>query len=143
MLNATAIGNLGKDAVLRHVNGKSVVSFSIAHNERYVDQDGVINERTTWIDCSFWRNDDAKVSNFLKKGQLVYVEGTPSAAGYRPKDSNEIRGALRLKVRKLDLLGSIDKEDEEASKPEQTAPEKAAKPKVTLETVGDPTEAWD
>ena len=145
MLKSSAIGNVGKDAVVRHVGGKNVVSFSIAHNEKYQDKQGVKHERTTWIDCSLWRDDDAKIAGYLKRGQLVYVEGVPSAEGYVQKDSGEVRGSFRLNVRKLELLGTNNQDgaEDDRSENQSTAPAaKNSKPLVTAETVDDPTAAW-
>lgn len=157
MLKASAIGNLGKDAVVRHINGRNVISFSIAHNEKYTDAQGVRHERTTWVDCSFWREGQANVAEYLKRGQLVYVEGLPSAEGYVQKDSGEVRASLRLNVRKLDLLSSGSSGENTAAPapqaapagnqsqlnvPQNAQPQHQGAPAVTAETVDDPSAAW-
>ena len=51
MIKLQVIGNLGKDAVVNNVNGKSVINFNVAHTERYKDAQGVQKDRTTWVDC--------------------------------------------------------------------------------------------
>lgn len=105
MLKTTAIGNIGADAVMRHVNGKNVISFPIAHNEKYVDSKGVKHEKTVWIDCSIWREKETTITRYLKKGQLVYVEGSPSVESYVQKETGEVRTAFKMVVQKLELLG--------------------------------------
>ncbi|MEL7249906.1 MAG: single-stranded DNA-binding protein [Bacteroidota bacterium] len=106
MLKASAIGNVGSDAVVRHVNGKNVISFPIAHNEKYQDAQGVKHEKTIWIDCSIWRKENTRLVEYLKKGQLVYVEGIPKSEAYVQKESGELRSSLKLTVMNLQLLGS-------------------------------------
>lgn len=69
------IGNLGKDAELRHTpNGVPVTNFSLATTHRQKDPNtGDWNERTEWHDVVLWRAE--RVSVYLKKGKKVFVEG--------------------------------------------------------------------
>jgi single-strand DNA-binding protein len=99
-----ATGNLGADAVVRHWNGKKAISFSIAYNEKYKDNKGTPHERTTWINCTLWRENE-KIADYLKKGQLVYVEGVPQVGTYVSKTTGEVVPDLKLKVGQLELLG--------------------------------------
>ena len=139
MLNAIAIGNIGNDAVVRHVNGKNVISFPVAHNEKYTDAQGVRHEKTVWIDCTIWRENETKLASYLKKGQLVYVEGTPSTEAYIQKDGGELRSAFRLTVRKLELLGG--KAPGSGSSP-ASQPVETQKREVKEEAVEDVTADW-
>lgn len=104
MLKLQVIGNLGRDAVLNQVNGKSVINFTIAHNERYKDNTGTIRERTQWIDCAFW-TDRSTLAQYLLKGKLVYVEGSPVVEMYTSKDGKQ-GVALRLRVQDVQFIGS-------------------------------------
>ncbi len=102
MIKLQLIGYLGKDAVVREANGKSVVSFSVAHTERYRNLQGVSQEKTTWVDCSLWEREN--LAPYLTQGALVYVEGTPMADVY----SNNLGASvpqLRLRVFNIQLLG--------------------------------------
>jgi single-strand DNA-binding protein len=49
LIKLTVIGNLGRDAIVRDVQGKSVISFSVAHTEKFKDNMGVQKDKTTWI----------------------------------------------------------------------------------------------
>ena len=40
MIKLQVIGNLGKDCIVKEVNGKNVINFSVAHSERYKDAQG-------------------------------------------------------------------------------------------------------
>ena len=104
MIKLQIVGNLGRDGVLREVNGKNVINFSVAHTERFKDASGTLQERTTWVDCSYW-TDRAGVAPYLKKGTLVYAEGAPTAEAFTGRDGNA-GVALRLRVSNVQLLGS-------------------------------------
>ena len=103
MIKLQIIGNLGKDCVVKEVNGKNVINFSVAHTERFKDSTGTQRERTTWVECAFW-TDRTAIAPYLLKGQLVYAEGSPEADGYLNKD-NQPSATLRMRVRDIQLLG--------------------------------------
>jgi single-strand DNA-binding protein len=109
MLKAQAIGHLGKDAVVNTVNGKSVINFTVAHSEKYKDAQGVLHEKTIWVDCSYW-SDRTAVAQYLKKGTQVYVDGNPEARSFQRNDGTP-GAALALRVRDIQLLSSGNKEN--------------------------------
>ncbi|MEO6637208.1 MAG: single-stranded DNA-binding protein [Ginsengibacter sp.] len=113
MIKLQIIGNLGKDCIVKEVNGKNVINFSVAHTERFKDSTGNQKERTTWVECAFW-TDRTAVGQYLKKGQLVYVEGSPEADGYMNKD-NQASATLRMRVRDVQLLGGRTDSDQSNS----------------------------
>ncbi len=113
MIKLQIIGNLGKDCIVKEVNGKNVINFSVAHTERFKDSTGNQKERTTWVECAFW-TDRTAVAPYLKKGQLVYAEGSPEADGYMNKD-NQASATLRMRVRDVQLLGGRTDSDQSNS----------------------------
>ncbi len=104
MIKLQIVGNLGKDCIIKEVNGKNVINFSVAHTERYKDAQGNQKERTTWVECAYW-TDRTAVGQYLKKGQMVYAEGSPEADPYLNKE-NQPAATLRMRVQSLQLLGS-------------------------------------
>jgi single-strand DNA-binding protein len=69
-------GNLGQDPELRYTpNGTAVTSFSVATNERWADQDGQQQQRTTWWRVKVWGQQGEAVGQYLKKGSQVFIEG--------------------------------------------------------------------
>ena len=104
MIKLQIVGNLGKDCIIKEVNGKNVINFSVAHTERYKDSQGIQKERTTWVECAYW-TDKTAVGQYLKKGQMVYAEGSPEADPYLNKE-NQAAATLRMRVQSLQLLGS-------------------------------------
>jgi len=111
MIKLQFIGNLGHDAVRKEVNGRTVLNFSAAHTLKFKDQQGVLNERTTWVDCAYWEREN--VAPFLTKGRQVYVEGTPSLETYVTK-AGEPASSLKLRVSKLQLLSNPREELKQA-----------------------------
>lgn len=103
MIKLQIVGNLGADCILKEVNGKNVINFNVAHTEKFKDSRGELRERTTWVNCAYW-TDRTALAQYLKKGKLVYVEGSPEAEAYSNKE-NQPAATLRLRVRDLQLLG--------------------------------------
>ena len=104
MIKLQVIGNLGKDAQVNNVNGKSVINFNVAHTERFKDAQGNQKDRTTWVDCSYW-TDRTAVAPYLKKGTQVYVEGTPDVRTYTTADGRN-GASLTVRISNIQLLGS-------------------------------------
>lgn len=103
MIKLQVIGNLGKDCIVKEINGKNVINFSVAHTEKFKDSTGTPRERTTWVECAYW-TDRTAIAPYLKKGQLVFAEGAPEAEGYMNKE-NQAAATLRMRVREIQLLG--------------------------------------
>ena len=103
MIKLQIIGNLGKDCIMKEVNGKNVINFSVAHSERYKDAQGNLKERTTWVECAYW-TDKTAVAQYLTKGRTVYAEGSPEVESYTSKDGQPA-ATLRMRVLTVQLLG--------------------------------------
>lgn len=110
MIKLFAIGNIGNDAEVKEINGRKVINFSVAHNEKYKDQNGVVTNKTIWVRCSYWP-ESTNVAAYLKKGTQVFVEGTPSVQAFETRE-RVASASLELRVSRIELLGSP-----EASKP--------------------------
>ncbi|MEM0938451.1 MAG: single-stranded DNA-binding protein [Bacteroidota bacterium] len=71
------VGRLGKDPEVRHLeNGATVANFSMATSETYKDrQTGERREQTEWHNVVLWRGLAEVVEKYVKKGDMIYVEG--------------------------------------------------------------------
>ena len=70
------LGRLGKIPEVRTMdNGTKVASFSVAVSESYKDKQGNRVESTEWINIVLWRGLAEVAEKYLKKGDLVYIEG--------------------------------------------------------------------
>ena len=103
MIKLQIVGNLGKDCIVNNVNGKNVMNFSVAHTEKFKDSQGNPKERTTWVECAYW-SDKTAVAEYLKKGKMVYAEGSPEADAYANREGQPA-ATLRMRVQSLQLLG--------------------------------------
>src|SRR5574343_552302 len=124
MIKLTAIGHLGKDAILNNVNGKNVINFNVAHTEKYKDAQGNQKDKTIWIDCSYW-TEKTGIAPYLKKGIQVYVEGQPEVRTYTTKDGTN-GATLSLRVGLVQLLSNgsqSQQQDSAAPQPQQAATE--------------------
>lgn len=115
MIKLFVIGNVGNDAEVKEINGRRVINFSIAHNEKYKNHEGVPVTKTVWVRCNYWPESTA-VAAFLKKGTQVFVEGTPSVQAF---ENNERKPAasLELRVNRIELLGSPENKTENPNQP--------------------------
>jgi single-strand DNA-binding protein len=103
MIKLQIIGNLGKDCIVKEINGKNVINFSVAHTERFKDAQGNQKERTTWVECAYW-TDRTGIAPYLVKGTMVYAEGAPEADPYTNKEG-QAAATLRMRVQSVQLLG--------------------------------------
>ena len=101
------IGNIGKDAIVRKMEkGVLAINFPVAHNKNWRDKKtGEQRTKTTWVNCTIWKKDgtNLRIIDFLKKGSLVEVVGTPFAKGYLQEDQS-IKSEIRLNVSKTNIL---------------------------------------
>ena len=88
----TLIGRLGQDPEIRFTGeGNAVASFSVATNESWKDKDGVMQERTEWTKCTvFGPSAEKYIQPYVKKGTLVYVEGSLKTDKWQDKEGNEL-----------------------------------------------------
>ncbi|MEJ6686370.1 MAG: single-stranded DNA-binding protein [Crocinitomicaceae bacterium] len=108
------IGNIGKDAEVRSMdNGIVAINFPVAHNKNWKDKrTSELRTKTTWINCTIWKKEGAnmKIVDYLKKGSLVDLIGTPFSKGYLHEDQT-VRSEIRLNISKTNILRTTSKED--------------------------------
>lgn len=108
------IGNIGKDAVVKNMDrGIIAINFPVAHNKNWKDKrTGSVKTKTTWVNCTIWKRDGSnlRIIDFLKRGTLVEVVGTPFAKAYSNEDGS-LRSEIRLNVSKTNILRPSNKDD--------------------------------
>ena len=81
------VGNLGKDPEVRHLeNGAVVANFSMATSETYKDKNGVRQTQTEWHNVVLWRGLAEIAEKFLKKGNMIYIEGKLRTRSWEDKE---------------------------------------------------------
>ena len=84
------IGNLGQDPEARFTpQGTAVTNLSVATNESWKDQNGETQERTEWHRVVMYGRMAETASEYMKKGQMVYVEGRLHTREW--EDKNQIK----------------------------------------------------
>jgi len=114
MIKIQIIGNIGQNARVTDVNGRRSINFSVAHNKKYKDSEGVEVETTLWLNCSYWKNADqsTEIAKYLVPGTKVFVEGIPDVKLYKNKDGQH-SVSMNCTVTQVELL-SAKKESEAA-----------------------------
>ncbi len=85
---ATIIGNITRDPELRYTpNGQAVTSFSVATNRRWKNQaTNDWQEATEYHDCVAWGKSAEFISNYLKKGNKIYIDGRLQTRAWETPD---------------------------------------------------------
>ena len=91
MINkCTLIGNVGKIPEIRTLqSGKRVASFSLATSETHKNASGEKVTDTQWHNCKAWGPLADVCEKYIKKGQMLYVEGKIVYSNYDDKDGNK------------------------------------------------------
>lgn len=117
MINkVTLIGNLGQDPEVKHLeSGSMVARLSVATNESYKDKDGNWQKKTEWHVVIAWRELAERAERYMKKGELVYVDGKityrkyKDVAGVEKIATEIVANTLRqLTPKELQLPGQTD-----------------------------------
>lgn len=100
------IGRLGQDPEVRNTqSGTSVATMSVATSERYKDKNGEQQENTEWHRVVAWARLAEICRDYLKKGSLVYFEGTLQTRDWEDKDGVK-RYTTEIKALSMQMLDS-------------------------------------
>ena len=84
------IGNVGKDPEIRSMPNGTVVNLSIATTESWRDkQSGEQQERTEWHRVTYFNKLADIVSQYVRKGSKLYVEGSLKTRKYQAQDGTD------------------------------------------------------
>lgn len=100
------VGNLGRDAELRHTpSGSAVGNFSLATTDNWTDKAGQRQERTEWHRVDVWGRQAESLQPYLTKGKQVFVEGRIQTDEWNDRDGNK-RYTTKIVANRITLLGS-------------------------------------
>lgn len=104
---AILIGRLGRDPEVRALpSGTTVTEFSIATDEKFTDRNGERQERTEWHNIQAWAKLGEICGQYLRKGSLVYIEGTIQTDSWEDKESGKKMYKTRINARQMQMLDS-------------------------------------
>ena len=93
MLNlnrAMVLGNATRDAELRYIpSGQAVAHFSVATNRRWTNQAGEAQEQVEYHEIVAWGKLAEIVSQLIKRGTKVYVEGRLQTRQWEGQDGGK------------------------------------------------------
>lgn len=99
------IGRLGADPEMRYTaDGTPVATFRMATTETRKNKDGTKVDRTEWHRIVAWRKLGEISGEYLKKGKLVYVEGSIQSREYEGRDGIK-RKAFEIVATSMKMLG--------------------------------------
>ena len=112
MLKLSMIGNLGNDPEeLRYsADGRAFLRFNVAGNYRAKSQEGEWQDRTEWVRVTVFGRRAETLSQYLRKGTRVYVEGRLEA---RPWTDNQQQPRAGLEVVASDVEFMSSRADDE------------------------------
>lgn len=121
MINTVALtGRLTADPELKHTsNGIAVVSFCVAVNRRFKDQ------QADFINCVAWRQTAEFICKYFVKGQMIGLEGSIQTRNYTDQDGNK-RNATEVLVENASFCESKKSESNSRPSPSAAAPAAAA-----------------
>ena len=121
------VGHIGNKPEGRYTpSGTSTASFSLATNESWIDSEKEKKERTEWHNIVAWNKLADFATEYLQKGQLIFIEGKLQTRTYKDKDDVQhwkteivvnVITPLEWKTGEKKENGSVKKNDEKVSEP--------------------------
>ncbi len=100
------VGNLGKDPEVRYTpSGSAVANVTIATSDQWKDkQTGENQERTEWHRVVFFNRLAEIVSEYVKKGSQIYIEGRLQTRKWQDQ-SGQDRYTTEIVASEMQMLG--------------------------------------
>jgi single-strand DNA-binding protein len=104
---AILVGRLGRDPETRYTSGgQAVANFTLATDETFKDRAGERQKRTEWHRVVLWGKLAEIAQQYLKKGQLVYLEGRIQTRQWEDKRDGQKRTTTEIVGNVMRMLGS-------------------------------------
>lgn len=103
----TLIGHLTRDPEMRYTaSGAAVCNFTLALNRKWTNREtGEKREEVCFIDCTAWTKVGEIVSQYVKKGEPLLVEGHLRQDKWVDKETGGNRQKIGVTVENVQLLG--------------------------------------
>lgn len=99
------VGRLGKDPEIRSTpSGTNVARFSLATDEKFTDRNGEKQERTEWHNIVAWGKLAEICGQYLKKGKLVYIDGSIRTDSWDDKESGQKKYRTEIVANTMKML---------------------------------------
>lgn len=98
------VGNVTREPELRHIqSGTAVTEVGIAVNDRFKKQSGEYEEKTTFVDVTFWARTAEICVEYLEKGRQILVEGRLELDTW--ENDGQKRSKLKVVGERMVMLG--------------------------------------
>jgi single-strand DNA-binding protein len=99
------VGRLGKDPEMRSTpSGTSIAKFTMATDDRFTDKNGEKQERTEWHNITAWGKLAEICGQYLRKGKLVYIEGSIRTDSWDDKETGQKRYRTEIIANQMQML---------------------------------------
>jgi single-strand DNA-binding protein len=100
-------GNLTRDPELRYTpSGKAVAKFGLAINRTWTSETGEKKEDTTFVDIDCFGRQAEVISQYMKKGRPLLVEGRLKLDQWDDKQTGQKRSRLGVVLETFSFLDS-------------------------------------
>jgi single-strand DNA-binding protein len=106
MLKTMLIGNLGNDPEMRYsASGQPYLRFNVASNYRTRTPEGEWQDKTEWVRVTLTGTRAESLSQYLKKGSRVYVDGRLEARPWTDQQG-QVRAGLEVMANEVQFMSS-------------------------------------
>jgi single-strand DNA-binding protein len=117
-------GNLTRDPELRYTpKGTAVARIGLAVNRTYTTETGEKKEEVTFVDIDAWGRQAEVISQYLKKGRPILVEGRLKLDQWEDKNTHQKQSKLKVV---LESFSFLDSRGADGASPARSAPAAAA-----------------
>lgn len=101
------MGNLTRDVEVRHLpnSNTAVAAIGLAVNRRFRTADGENREEVTFVDCEAFGRTAETMSQYLRKGRPVFIEGRLKLDQWEDKEGGK-RSKLKVIVETFQFVDS-------------------------------------
>lgn len=116
-------GNMTRDPELRYTpNGKAIAKFGLAINRNWTTETGEKKEEVTFVDIDSFGRQAEVISQYMKKGRPILVEGRLKLDQWDDKQTGQKRSRLGVVLESFSFLDS-------GNRGEGGAPSEAPRPR--------------
>lgn len=120
------LGNLTRDPELRYTpKGSAIARLGMAVNRSYKTESGETMEEVTFIDIDAWGKQAELISQYLRKGNPLFVEGRLKLDQWDDKNTGQKVSKLRVVMENFQFVGGRAESGAPAGAPAASSPRPA------------------
>jgi len=101
------MGNLTRDPELRYTpKGTAVAKIGLAVNRQWKSESGEQKEEVTFIDIEAWGRQAEVISQYMKKGSPLFIEGRLKLDSWEDKNTKQKVSKLKVVLESFNFIGA-------------------------------------